>query len=93
MNTEKEHKGKILKGTVVSDKMKDTAVVSVDSYVEHPKYGKRIRKTKRYSAHDPGNTKKTGEAVFIRETKPISKTKTFEIVSSVPSKPNSEDKE
>ncbi len=72
--------GKTLVGTVVSAKMKDTAVVAVTRFVAHPKYRKFIRSVKRYHAHDPGNTKAEGDKVEIRECRPISKTKHFKIV-------------
>ncbi len=72
---------KIFKGTVVSDKMKDTVVVLVDRFVKHPKYKKYIKRSKKYHAHNPGNTVHTGDVVTIRETRPISKTKTFEVIS------------
>lgn len=72
--------GKVLVGTVVSDKMKDTVVVLVERYEKHPKYGKFVKHKKRFKAHDVGNTKKVGEKVNIRETKPISKDKHFIVV-------------
>lgn len=75
-----QKKTKTLKGTVVSDKMKDTAVVVVERYVKHPKYGKYIKSRKRYAAHDAGNTKHVGDVVTITETRPISKTKRFKII-------------
>ena len=75
-------KGKILTGTVVSDKMKDTVVVLVERYEKHPKYEKFIKRKKRFKAHDAGNTRKVGERVDIRETKPISKDKHFVVVSN-----------
>ena len=78
MTTEKTKK--TLTGVVVSDKMKDTVVVKVDSYVKHPKYQKFMKKSKKYSAHNVGNTKKIGDKVEITETKPISKTKKFAVV-------------
>jgi small subunit ribosomal protein S17 len=68
---------KTLKGEVVSDKMKDTIVVVVKRYVKHPKYGKFIEKRKRYKVHDAGNTKKIGDTVTIRQSRPISKDKYF----------------
>lgn len=71
------HSKKVFTGVVVSDKMKDTAVVLVERYVKHPKYGKFIKRRKKYKAHDVGNTKKIGEKVEIIETKPISKDKHF----------------
>jgi len=73
--------GKILSGTVVSDKMKDTCVVSVTRFVKHGKYKKYYKMSKKYKAHDAGNTKKIGDKVFIKESKPISKDKHFIVVS------------
>lgn len=81
MNAAKTIKGKVLSGVVVSDKMKDTVVVKVDAYVKHPKYEKFIKQSKRFKAHDVGNTKKVGDKVEIRETRPISKDKHFIVVS------------
>jgi small subunit ribosomal protein S17 len=72
--------GKVLSGVVVSDKMKDTIVVKVDAYVKHPKYEKFIKQSNRFKAHDTGNTKKVGDKVEIRETRPISKDKHFIVV-------------
>lgn len=71
---------KTFSGIVVSDKMKDTAVVAVSRLVAHPKYRKYMRRTSRIKAHDPGNTKKSGDAVTIAECHPISKEKHFRIV-------------
>ena len=73
-------KAKTLKGFVVSDKMKDTVVVKVESYRKHKRYGKYVRSQKKYKAHDAGNTKKIGDAVTITETRPISKDKTFKLI-------------
>ncbi len=72
--------GKVLVGQVVSDKMKDAVVVLVERYEKHPKYGKFVKHKKRFKAHDVGNTRKVGEKVSIRETKPISKDKHFIVV-------------
>ncbi len=72
---------KTLSGTVVSDKMQETAVVAVSRFVKHSKYKKYIKRTKNYSVHNPGNKAKEGDTVTIRSCRPISKTKTFEIVS------------
>lgn len=72
--------GKVLHGVVVSNKAKDTAVVEVSRYTKHPKYKKFIKHSKRYLAHDAGNTKEVGEQVSIQETKPYSKNKTFVVV-------------
>lgn len=76
----KEESGKILKGTVVSTKMDKTVVVSVDRFIKHPKYGKYFRRSKKYKAHDENNTCVMGEKVEIKETRPISKDKSFIVV-------------
>ena len=82
-NTTKEtavRKGRVLRGTVVSTKMKDTITVAVERYVMHPKYKKFMRRTKKYLVDDKGNTAKEGEEVEITETRPISKRKHFTLV-------------
>lgn len=81
METKNKQKSKILKGVVVSNKMNKTIVVKVTRFVEHPKYGKYIKKTKKYKAHDENNSKKIGETVEIEESKPISKDKKFRVVA------------
>ncbi len=68
-------------GVVISDKMDKTVVVSVTRFVEHPKYKKRIKISKKYKAHDETNSKKVGDKVEIEETKPISKDKHFKVVA------------
>lgn len=73
-------KRKTFTGKVVSDKMKDTVVVLIERYIKHPKYGKYFSKSKKFKAHDAGNTKKIGEVVTIEETRPISKDKKFIVV-------------
>jgi len=73
-------KKKVLKGVVVSDKMDKTAVVAVDSLKTHSKYLKKYRVTKKYNIHDPENKAKVGEKVEFIESKPISKSKKFEII-------------
>ncbi|MEI6480126.1 MAG: 30S ribosomal protein S17 [bacterium] len=77
---EQKKGGRIFKGTVVSDKMKDTVVVKVESYQKHPKYGKFLRSQKKFKAHNPGNTVKVGDVVEIMECRPISKDKSFIVV-------------
>jgi len=72
--------GRVLSGTVVSTKMQDTITVAVERYVMHPKYKKFMRRTKKFLVHDKGNTAKEGDKVEIRETRPISKRKHFELV-------------
>jgi len=71
---------RILVGTVVSDKTDKTVTVLVERKVKHPLYGKIIRRSKKYHAHDEDNTYQTGERVRIEETKPISKTKSWTVL-------------
>ncbi len=73
--------GRVLQGTVVSTKMTDTITVVVDRYVKHPKYKKYERLSKKFLVHDKGNTAKEGQLVSIRETRPLSKRKHFELVT------------
>lgn len=80
-NTEVK-KSKILRGVVVSDKMKDTIVVSVTRFVKHEKYKKYYKVSKKYKAHDLGNTKKIGDQVEIKECRPISKDKHFLVIEN-----------
>lgn len=79
-NMEAKMGGKILRGVVTSDKMKDTIVVSVTRFVKHQKYKKYYKVSKKFKAHDAGNTKKIGDKVEIREVRPISKDKHFTLV-------------
>jgi small subunit ribosomal protein S17 len=74
---------RILVGTVVSDKPNKTVVVKVERKVKHPMYGKIIRRSKKYHAHDETNDYKTGETVRIEETAPISKLKTWKVIERV----------
>jgi small subunit ribosomal protein S17 len=83
----KENKGKVLSGVVVSDKMKDTVVVEVRSYQKHPKYQKYIKSRKKYKAHDAGNTLNIGDKVEIIETRPISKDKRFKLLKLIAKAP------
>ena len=71
---------RVLTGTVVSDKTDKTVVVRVERRVKHPLYGKIIRRSKKYHAHDEGNTFKEGQIVRIEETAPISKLKTWRVI-------------
>lgn len=66
---------RVLEGVVVSDKMQQTVVVRVERKVRHPLYGKILRTSKKYKAHDPENLCKVGEKVRIEESRPISKDK------------------
>jgi len=74
METKKDNK-RILKGTVISDKMDKTIVVLVERIKEHRQYKKRYRVSKKYKAHDPESKYKIGDKVSIQECKPISKDK------------------
>jgi len=81
--SENKKKGNtVLRGVVVSDKMKDTVAVLVTRYVKHPKYGKYMKRKKKYLAHDAGNAHKIGDHVAIREVRPISKRKSFMVTES-----------
>ncbi len=71
---------RVLTGTVVSDKGDKTIVVNVERKVKHPLYGKIMRRSKKYHAHDEDNSFKAGETVRIEETKPISKLKTWKVL-------------
>lgn len=68
---------KTLVGTVTSDKMDKTVVVRVDRVTRHPLYGKVVKLSKKYKAHDENNEAKVGDKVRICECRPISKDKTF----------------
>lgn len=72
---------RILQGVVVSDKMDKTVTVKVERRFKHPLYKKFIRRSKKYAAHDENNAVKIGEVVRIRECRPISKRKTWEVVT------------
>lgn len=81
MNNEKStQRKKRIEGVVVSDKMDKTVVVLTHRFVKHPKYGKFIRVSKKFKAHDEHNVHKVGERVTIEETRPLSKDKTFRVV-------------
>jgi small subunit ribosomal protein S17 len=74
---------RVLTGTVVSDKGDKTVVVKVERKVKHPLYGKIIRRSKKYHAHDEANAYHEGETVRIEETAPISKLKTWKVIERV----------
>jgi small subunit ribosomal protein S17 len=74
---------RVMTGTVVSDKTDKTVVVLVERRVKHPLYGKIIKRSKKYHAHDETNEVRAGETVRIEETKPISKLKTWRVVERV----------
>ena len=70
---------KVREGYVVSDKMDKTVVVAVEDRVKHPKYGKVLRRTKKYKAHDEKNACGVGDRVLLMETRPISATKRWRV--------------
>lgn len=72
-----------LVGRVVSDKTDKTITVLVETYKKHPLYGKRVKYSKKYAAHDEKNEAQVGDTVRIRMTKPISKTKRYELVNVI----------
>ena len=74
---------RVLTGLVVSDKGDKTVVVNAERKVKHPLYGKIIRRSKKYHAHDESNEFKQGETVRIEETAPISKLKTWKVIDRV----------
>ncbi len=74
---------KVRTGTVVSDKMQKTIVVSVETVKPHPLYGKRVKYSKKYKAHDELNDAKIGDTVKIMETRPLSKDKRWRLVEIV----------
>jgi small subunit ribosomal protein S17 len=72
---------RVLQGVVVSDKADKTITVLVERRVMHPVYKKFIKRSKRYHAHDETNLMKVGDSVRIRECRPKSKTKTWEVLA------------
>jgi len=72
-----------LTGRVVSDKMEKTVTVLVERKVKHPLYGKFVRRSKKYHAHDENNEFHPGDLVLIEETRPMSRTKTWKVVKLV----------
>ena len=72
-----------LVGKVVSDKTDKTITVLVETYKKDPLYGKRVKYSKKYAAHDEKNEAKIGDTVRIAETRPLSKTKHFRLVEII----------
>ncbi|MGB7404063.1 MAG: 30S ribosomal protein S17 [Pacificimonas sp.] len=73
---------RVMAGPVVSDKTDKTVTVLVERKVKHPLYGKIIRRSKKYHAHDENNEFSTGDVVRIEECAPMSKTKTWKVIGS-----------
>ncbi|MGI5161259.1 30S ribosomal protein S17 [Microbispora sp. CA-102843] len=78
--TETRNYRKTREGLVVSDKMDKTVVVAVEDRVKHPLYGKVIRRTTKYKAHDEQNAAGVGDRVLLMETRPMSATKRWRVV-------------
>ena len=74
---------KVYRGTVVSDKMDKTITVMIETKKTHPLYGKRVKYSKKFKAHDELNEAKVGDKVVIMETRPLSATKRFRLVKVV----------
>ncbi len=72
---------RVMQGVVVSDKMDKTVTVKVSRRIKHPLYKKFINRSKKYAAHDENNICKIGDTVSIRECKPISKRKKWEVLT------------
>lgn len=76
-------KRKIRYGTVVSNKMEKTVVIKSETLISHPIYKKRIKRSKKFKAHDEKNVCNVGDKVKIEETRPLSKTKFWRVVEIV----------
>ena len=74
---------KVYVGTVVSAKNDKTITVMVETYRKHPLYGKRVKYSKKYAAHDENNTAHVGDKVRLAQTRPLSKTKRYELVEVI----------
>jgi small subunit ribosomal protein S17 len=74
---------KVRVGYVTSDKMDKTIVVTVEEFIRHPLYGKRVKRTKKFKAHDEENTCGIGDKVRIMETRPLSRDKRWRLVEIV----------
>jgi small subunit ribosomal protein S17 len=83
MNETQQSNARKLTGRVVSDKMNKTVTVLVERKVKHPLYGKFVRRSKKYHAHDENNEFHPGDLVLIEETRPMSRTKTWKVVKLV----------
>jgi small subunit ribosomal protein S17 len=81
MSEEKQTNPRTLSGTVVSNRMEKTAVVRVERRVQHPLYGKIVRRSTKVHIHDENNECEVGDTVTVREMAPVSKTKTWQLIS------------
>jgi small subunit ribosomal protein S17 len=82
-NESERNRRKVRTGVVVSDKMDKTVTVSVERQFAHPLYGKGMKRTKKYHAHDEQNEYRLGDTVRITETRPLSKTKRWRVIELV----------
>lgn len=78
--SEKQIQKRTLEGTVVSDKMDKTVVVAVQRLTPHPLYGRVLRRTNKYKAHNEGNDARQGDRVVITECRPLSRGKSWRVV-------------
>jgi len=78
-----DRKQRSVVGRVVSNKMDKTVTVSLERLVKHPLYGKYIRRSSKVHAHDPENSCNEGDTVRIEQTRPISKTKAWQVIEVV----------
>jgi len=83
MNETQQTNARKLTGRVVSDKMNKTVTVLIERKVKHPIYGKFVRRSKKFHAHDENNEFHPGDLVLIEETRPRSRTKTWKVVKLV----------
>jgi small subunit ribosomal protein S17 len=81
--SERNNQRKVYTGRVVSDKMDKTITVLVETYKKHTLYGKRVKYSKNFKAHDENNQAKVGDVVKVMETRPLSATKRFRLVEIV----------
>ena len=80
---ERENKRRVLRGKVVSDKMEKTIVVEISTKKSHPLYGKKVKFSRKFKAHDENNEAKIGDIVEIMETRPLSKDKHFRLTKII----------
>ena len=83
--TEKSIRGrrKVRQGIVVGDRAEKTVTVMVERRFAHPLYGKQVKRTRKYHAHDEANEHRVGDTVLIMETRPLSKTKRWRVVELI----------
>lgn len=77
---EERNNRKVLRGRVVSDKMDKTIVVEIDTKKSHPLYGRQVKYSTKFKAHDENNEAHTGDLVEVMETRPLSKDKHFRLI-------------